>query len=98
MVTLPYIDQAEMDVPAAEEPLYPGFTTVMERLYFNVLLPADGRPLVLLQWFAFEYELIQDVIDLMEFAEREGLLEHKLVIDVTDSGGGSRGALSLIHI
>ncbi|MEE3151138.1 MAG: hypothetical protein VX300_02580 [Acidobacteriota bacterium] len=95
MVALPYIDQAEMDVPQAEEPLYPGFTTVMERLNFNVLLPEDGRPLVLLQWFDFEYELIQDVIDLMEFAEREGLLEHKLVIDVTDSGGGSRGAYAI---
>ena len=67
----------------------------MERLNFNVLLPEDGRPLVLLQWFDFEYELIQDVIDLMEFAEREGLLEHKLVIDVTDSGGGSRGAYAI---
>ena len=95
MVALPYIDQAEMDVPQAEEPLYPGFTTVMERLNFNVLLPEDGRPLVLLQWFDFEYELIQDVIDLMEFAEREGLLKHKLVIDVTDSGGGSRGAYAI---
>lgn len=95
MVALPYIDQVEMDVPQAEEPLYPGFTTVMERLNFNVLLPEDGRPLVLLQWFDFEYELIQDVIDLMEFAEREGLLEHKLVIDVTDSGGGSRGAYAI---
>lgn len=95
MVALPYIEEPEMNVPQAEEPLYPGFTTVMERLDFNVLLPDDGRPLVLLQWLDFEYELIQDVIDLMEFAEREGLLEHKLVIDVTDSGGGSRGAYAI---
>ena len=95
MVALPYLDQAEMDVPQPEEPLYPGFTTVMERLDFNVLLPDDGRPLVLLQWLDFEYELIQDVIDLMELAEREGLLERTLIIDVTDSSGGARGAYAL---
>ena len=95
MVALPYLDQAEMDVPQPEEPLYPGFTTVMERLDFNVLLPDDGRPLVLLQWLDFEYELIQDVIDLMELAEREGLLERTLIIDVTDSSGGARGAYAI---
>ncbi len=94
-VSLPYLDQAEIEVPQAEEPLYPGFTTVMERLDFNVLLPDDGRPLVLLQWLDFEYELIQDVIDLMELAEREGLLEHALIIDVTGSSGGSRGAYAI---
>lgn len=88
-VALPYLDRAEMDVPQPAEPLYRGFTKVMERFDFNVLLPDDGRPLVLLQWLDFEDELIQDVVDLMEFAEREGLLEHALIIDVTDSGGGS---------
>jgi len=91
-VVLPYLDSAGLEVPQPEEPLYPGFTTVMERFDFNVLLPDDGRPLILLQWLDFEDELIQDVIDLMEFAEREGLLEHALIIDVTDSSGGSRGA------
>ena len=94
-VVLPYLDSAGLEVPQPEEPLYPGFTTVMERFDFNVLLPDDGRPLILLQWLDFEDELIQDVVDLMEFAEREGLLEHALIIDVTDSSGGSRGAYAI---
>ena len=86
-VNLPYLATEDVRLPPAEEPLYPGFTTVMERLDFNVLLPDDGRNIVLLQWLDFEYELIQDVIDLMDFAAREGLLAHTLVIDVTDSSG-----------
>ena len=99
-VSLPYLDAESLlvpsaRVPATEEPLYPGFTTALERFDFNVLLPDDGREVVLLQWLDFEDELIQDVIDLMDFAAREGLLGHTLVIDVTDSSGGSRGAYAI---
>ena len=94
-MSLPYLDPADVEIAHGEGELYPGFTTVMERFNFNVLRPDDGRPVVLLQWLDFEYELIQDVIDLMEYAEAEGILEHMLVIDVTDSSGGSRGAYAI---
>jgi hypothetical protein len=67
----------------------------MERFNFNVLRPDDGRPIVLLQWLDFEYELIQDIVDLMEYAESEDILEHMMVIDVTASSGGSRGAYAI---
>ncbi len=94
-VSLPYVDSEDVHILDGENELYPGFTTVMERFNFNVLLPDDGRKVVLLQWLDFEFELIQDVVDLMEYAEREGLLEYMLVIDVTDSSGGSRGAYAI---
>ena len=94
-VSLPYLDPADLEIPAAEEPIYPGFRVALERFDFNVLLPEDGRPIVLLQWFDFEDGLIQDVVDLMELAQHEGLLNHTLVIDVTDSSGGSRGAYAI---
>ena len=94
-VSLPYVDGDELDIVEGELVLYPGFTTVMERFNFNVLLPDDGRKVVLLQWLDFEFELIQDVVDLMDYAQQEGLLEHMLVIDVTDSSGGSRGAYAI---
>lgn len=93
--SLPYLDEENIEIVNAEEVLYPGFTAVMERVNFNVLRPDDGRPIVLLQWLDFEFELIQDVIDLIEYAEREDILEHMLVIDVTDSSGGSRGAYAI---
>jgi hypothetical protein len=94
-VSLPYLAPDEVAITLGEDELYPGFSTVMERFNFNVLRPDDGRPIVLLQWLDFEYELIQDVMDLMEYAEAEGILEHMLVIDVTDSSGGSRGAYAI---
>ena len=94
-VSLPYVDGDQLDIVEGERVLYPGFTTVMERFNFNVLRPDDGRKVVLLQWLDFEFELIQDIVDLMEYAEQEGLLEHMLVIDVTDSSGGSRGAYAI---
>lgn len=93
--SLPYLEPAAISLELGEGELYPGFSVVLERFNFNVLRPDDGRPIVLLQWLDFEYELIQDVVDLMEYAEREGILEHMLVIDVTDSSGGSRGAYAI---
>ncbi len=94
-VSLPYVDPSNISIPEAEENPYPGFTTALERFDFNVLLPDDDRPVVILQWLDFEYELIQDIVDLMEFAEREGILNHTLVIDVTNSSGGARGAYAI---
>jgi hypothetical protein len=93
--SLPYLDPEAAAIVHAEAELYPGYTTVLERTNFHVLLPDDGRRAVLLRWFDFEDDLIQDVMDLMELAEREGLLDHALVIDVTASSGGSRGAYAI---
>jgi hypothetical protein len=94
-VSLPYVAADAVELVNGESVLYPGYRTVLERTNFNVLLPQDGSPVVVLQWLDFEYELIQDVVDLMELAEREGLLDHALVIDVTASSGGSRGAYAI---
>ncbi|NNF14245.1 MAG: hypothetical protein HKN72_13525 [Gemmatimonadetes bacterium] len=95
VAVLPYLPPDEIDIVDGEDELYPGFATVMERLNFHVLRPDDGRPIVILRWLDFEYELIQDVIDLMEYAEAEDILDHTLVIDVTWSSGGSRGAYAI---
>jgi pimeloyl-ACP methyl ester carboxylesterase len=93
--SLPYLEPEAIELELGESELYPGFSTVMERFNFNVLRPDDGRAVVLLQWLDFEYELIQDIVDLMEYAEAEGILEHMLVLDVTASSGGSRGAYAI---
>ena len=56
-----------------------GFVEVMRRENFNVLLDRN-RQIVLLQWLDFEYSLIQDIVDLMEYAEREQLLDYDMII------------------
>ena len=73
---------------------YPGFVEVMSRENFSVLLDRD-RQIILLRWFDFEYSLIQDMVDLTEYAQEEHLLDYDMIIDVTYSGGGSRGAYAI---
>ena len=73
---------------------YPGFVEVMRRENFNVLIDAS-REIILLQWLDFEDSLIQDIVDLMEFAGREQILDYDMIIDVTWSSGGSRGAYAI---
>ena len=73
---------------------YTGFVEVMRRENFNVRLDRD-RQIVLLQWLDFEYSLIQDISDLMEYAEQEQILDYDMIIDVTYSSGGSRGAYAI---
>ena len=74
---------------------YPGFDEVMQRENFNVLLDRS-RQMILLQWLDFERnELIKDIPALMEYAEREQILDYDMIIDVTWSGGGSGGAYAI---
>ena len=59
-----------------------GFVEVMQRENFNVWLDRS-RQVVLLQWLDFEYSLIQDIVDLMKYAEREQILDYDMIIDVS---------------
>ena len=97
-VALPYGD----DCPSFSQILrltdpYTGFVEVMERENFNVLLDRS-RKIILLRWRDFEMDdlaLVNDVNDLMEYAEKEQILDWDMVIDVTYSSGGSGGAFAI---
>ena len=90
-VSLPYHDGCDyFNSPFSA----PGFVEVMRRENFHVLLDRN-REIILLRWRDFEYSLIQDIVDLMEYAEREQILDYDIIIDVTFSGGGSRGAYAI---
>ena len=73
---------------------YAGFDEVMRRENFNVLVDRSQQ-MVLLEWLDFEYSLIQDIVELMELAQRDQLLDYDMIIDVTNSSGGSRGAYAI---
>ena len=90
-VSLPYHDGCDYFTPTSSAP---GFVEVMRRENFNVLLDRN-RQIIFLQWRDFEYSLIQDIVDLTEYAEREQILDYDMIIDVTFSGGGSRGAYAI---
>lgn len=89
--SLPYRDGCSYFTPFSSSP---GFVEVMRRENFHVLLDRN-REIVLLRWRDFEYSLIQDIVDLTEYAKREQILDYDMIIDVTFSGGGSRGAYAI---
>ncbi len=91
-VSLAYGDAATHTVEP--DPQYPGFLLVLERENFRVHV-SDDEGIVLLQWLDFERSIIQDVMDLVELAERDELLDHDLIIDVRGSSGGSFGAYAI---
>ena len=72
-----------------------GFDQVMRRENFNVLVDRN-RQLVLLQWLDFDLDpLIEDIPALMEYAEREQILDYDMIMDVSWSSGGSGGAYAI---
>ena len=74
---------------------YPGFVQVMNRENFNVLIDRSRR-ITLLQWRRFDTdELTKDIPALLEYAEREEILDYAMIIDVSLSGGGSGGAYAI---
>ena len=74
---------------------YPGFAQVMNRENFNVLIDRNRR-IMLLQWRRFDTdELIKDIPALLEYAEREQILDYAMIIDVSLSSGGSGGAYAI---
>ena len=91
-ISLPYCSGC--GVWGLGRPDYSAFAEVMRRENFIVRLDRNRR-IVLLDWRDFEYSLIQDMIDLMAFAARERILDYDMIIDVTSSSGGSRGAYAI---
>lgn len=94
-VTLPYVDPGTIEWAGHWDVRYPGFTRQWSSGTFDLWLPDDGRPVVLLQWHRFDGDLPEAMDRLMAFAEAEGILDRGVIVDATRSGGGSRGAYAL---
>ncbi|MDA8564114.1 hypothetical protein N9L06_06640, partial [Mariniblastus sp.] len=80
---------------------YPGFTQVKLRKAgcdsFDVYRPnseTDVKALVL-DWHGFNSDLERATNSLISFADKERLLHYDLIIDLTQSRGGSRGAYAI---
>ncbi len=92
-VSLPYNDGCPYfsDVLRLTHP-YAGFDRVMKRENFHLRIDRD-REILLLIWLNFDPEhLIENVVDLVAYAEEQRMLDWDMVIDVTYSGGGTWGA------
>ena len=76
------------------EPAYDGFDLVHETITYDLLVH-DARRIVILVWTGFRETMIEDVDALMQIAQERDLLGYTMIVDVTRSGGGSRGAYSV---
>ncbi|MCH7563547.1 MAG: hypothetical protein IH968_06970 [Gemmatimonadetes bacterium] len=76
------------------EPTYDGLELVHETVTYDLFVD-DARRVVVLVWTGFRETMIEDVDDLMEIAQERGLLDYAMIVDVTRSGGGSRGAYAV---
>jgi hypothetical protein len=94
-VILPYVDPATIQWAGHWERRYPGFSHQWSSGTFDLWLPDDDRPVVLLQWHRFDGDLPEAMDRLMAQAESEGWLDRGVIVDATRSGGGSRGAYAL---
>ena len=90
-VSLPYYSGCKRFAP---EIPYPGFRVVKKLENFNIFVNRS-REIVLLQWLDFEDSLIPEITILVDWADDEDVLDYDLIIDVTDSSGGSRGAYAI---
>lgn len=90
---LPWVE-AGFEWSGISEPRYDGFETRLETVTFEMLVDAE-REIVVLLWTGFRETMVDDVDALMEVAEQQGLLDYTMIIDVTRSGGGSRGAYAV---
>jgi hypothetical protein len=91
---LPLAQPQELEWQGTGEPAYPGFELVHETVTYDLLV-SDARRVVVLIWTGFRETMVEDVDVLMEIAQERGLLDYTVVIDVTRSGGGSRGAYAV---
>ena len=92
---LPFVDPADLTWNGTGEPSYPGLSLALHTPTFDLLIPDDGRPFLVLIWRGFRETMVADVDALIDFAAERGLLDHALVMDVTRSRGGSLGAYAM---
>jgi len=93
--TLPFADAGELTWTGSGDPRYPGMSLKQSTPTYDLLLPDDGSRFLVLVWRGFRETMVADVDALIELAERDGLLDHAMIVDVTRSRGGSRGAYAI---
>ena len=92
---LPFLPPGDLFWHGTGEPSYPGLALALTTDTYDLLVPEDGRPFLVLIWRGFRESMVADVDGLITYAQWRGLLDHALVMDVTRSRGGSLGAYAM---
>ncbi len=94
-VTLPYLQPDVINWKGTNERRYSGFRLLFSTQTYDFYVHDAGKPVVLLAWHGFRENLVADVDRLLDYAQKNGLLDHALIWDGTRSRGGSKGAYAL---
>ena len=95
-ISLPYLEEEAIKWQSSGKKKYPGFKKVMEKVCFHLYLPTDpANKTILLWWYGFRGSIQEDMEDLMTYAQENDLLDHHVIVDLTESRGGSRGAVMI---
>ena len=91
MVTLPYVDEDRLNWTAPPVRTFPGFepTPVLEKTNYALHRHAGDKPVLLLRWLDFEDPLVREMEELLDYAQTQNILHYDIIIDATDSSGGS---------
>lgn len=96
---LPYLDPDsivwEGYAKAHGEDRYPGFSLLFSTDTYDLYRHDGGKKVLLLDWYGFRENLLEDVDRLVEYGADRGLLDHALIWDGTRSRGGSKGAYAV---
>ena len=93
-LTLPYLDPDSMVWAEHGGSQYPGFRLIHDWQTFDFYLHEE-QPVIVLDWYGFREDLVDDVDSLVTYAGQHNLLDHAIIIDATRSRGGSRGGYAL---
>ena len=93
--TFPYVNANDLTWTGSGDPQYPGLSLGLRTPTYDLFLSDDSSRFIVLVWYGFRETMVADVDTLIELAERDGLLDYAMVVDVTRSGGGSLGAYAL---
>ena len=94
-VSAPYLDPHEAGVRSGWEQRYPGFEKVLEFTSFDFYRRKDNRKIVLFDWYGFRDDIVMAMDAVIDYAAAEGLLDHDVIWDGTQSRGGGRGAYAI---
>jgi hypothetical protein len=87
---------ADISWPPLPSRTFPGFALALPLRSFDLYRPAAGQNIVAFEWRGFEKDyLVDDLEQLIDYASRNRLFEHDVIVDFTRSRGGADGVLAL---
>ncbi|MEE4213474.1 MAG: hypothetical protein V2I34_00310 [Bacteroidales bacterium] len=98
-VTLPYLDPESIDwldtYKSHGENRYSGFERLLDRETFDIYISPENKNVLLIDWYGFRENLVEDMNFLMDYAAENNMLDYDIIWDGTRSRGGSLGAYAV---